>query len=53
MPAAKYTTDDLVILVSNLSPEKTDKVFNLLPQLYALLDKRDLPCPPEPFLQTG
>lgn len=53
MPAAKYTTDELIILVSNLNPEKTDKVFSLLPLLNELFGMQGPPYPQEPFLQTG
>ena len=41
MPAENYTTDDLLLYVTNLSSDKVEILFNCLPQIAALLEESD------------
>ena len=51
--ATNKKTDELLQYILSLSPEQESKIFNLLPQLSALLDEPTLPYLQEPYLQTG
>ena len=53
MTATSEPSDDILLYISSLSPEKVHRLFSHLPQLTALLEESYQPYPQEPCLQTG